>query len=431
MRLFHNAYMPGMAVLLWAGMCLYFERIAIPFERQSYAEIGQPANVGDLYPSWYGTRELLLHGRDPYSSTIAGEIQTTYFGHALDFNRPADRGKDDQRFYYPLYVVFFLAPTVGMPFPTVQILARFGLTLATAASLLLWLRASRRSLAWPSVVTLLLLLLSSPPFAQGIELQQMALLVAFFLASCVALVTSGSLIWAGCFLALATLKPQMALVPILWLSIWVVGDWRRRQRLVWGFVVSMAALLGASQWLSPGWLGRFVSGVHAYPHHRVMDSLLDFYLTPAIATPVRIIALAAVLFAGFRGRREAADSDGFFARFSLALVVAVLVLPTLLPPFNQILLLPGVLLVLRNWGELSDGGRVAKTICILSAVAFFWPWLVAPIMLFAHRLAPGEPLANFWLSPLAMSFSAPPLLLVLLLIWMSKKRAFAVGGGIA
>ena len=32
-------------------------------------------HYSDLYPSWYGTRELLLHGRDPYGQEVSGEIQ--------------------------------------------------------------------------------------------------------------------------------------------------------------------------------------------------------------------------------------------------------------------------------------------------------------------------------------------------------------------
>ncbi len=31
--------------------------------------------LSDLYPRWYGSRELLLHGRNPYSSDVSREIQ--------------------------------------------------------------------------------------------------------------------------------------------------------------------------------------------------------------------------------------------------------------------------------------------------------------------------------------------------------------------
>ncbi len=423
MGLFYKAYKPAIALLMAAGMWLYVLQIMLPFERQSYAAIGQPENVGDLYPSWYGSRELLLRGRDPYSRAIAGEIQTAYFGHPLDFKQASDRGKDDQRFYYPLYVAFFLAPTVAMPFPAVQILMRCVLVLATAVSVLLWFYALRWRPRWPTLLTVLFIALSCPAFVQGIKLQQLGLLVAFFLAACAALITRGNLFWAGFFLALATLKPQLAVVPVAWLLIWSTGDWSGRQRLLWGFGGTMAALLGAAQLLSPGWLGPFLSGLRAYPHHVAMDSLLDLYLTPVIATPAGLVALVALAIAGFRWRQEAVSPDSFFGKFSMVLAVAILILPTLLPPFNQILLLPGFLILIRHWKNLSNGGRVVKGIGALGRAVFFWPWLAAPILVIVHLLARSVALGNLWLSPLAMSFGVPPLLLVLLLTWISKKDA--------
>lgn len=48
---------------------------------QQLTESGFPErNFSDLFPRWLGTRELLLHGRDPYSPEITGEIQQGYYG---------------------------------------------------------------------------------------------------------------------------------------------------------------------------------------------------------------------------------------------------------------------------------------------------------------------------------------------------------------
>ena len=72
-------------------------------------------NLSDLYPRWLGARELLRHGRNPYSAEITREIQQGYYGRPLDPARPDDP-KDQQGFAYPAYVVFLLAPTVDLPF---------------------------------------------------------------------------------------------------------------------------------------------------------------------------------------------------------------------------------------------------------------------------------------------------------------------------
>jgi len=97
----------AVALVLAVGMWLYSQWVMVPAEREYYAAKGQPMDVGDLYPRWYGARELLLHHRDPYGAEVSREIQVAYYGHALE-TAGADHGRDEQRFAYPVYVVFFL-----------------------------------------------------------------------------------------------------------------------------------------------------------------------------------------------------------------------------------------------------------------------------------------------------------------------------------
>ena len=56
------------AALCAAGMWTYAGRVLIPYQISDAAAHGRPrGNLSDLYPRWLGARELLLHGRDPYS----------------------------------------------------------------------------------------------------------------------------------------------------------------------------------------------------------------------------------------------------------------------------------------------------------------------------------------------------------------------------
>src|SRR5712691_8830270 len=91
----------ALALLAAAGMWCYAEFILIPHQRVDSAEKSIPrGNLSDLYPRWLGARELLLHGRDPYSRDISLEIQAGYYGRTLDPSRPNDP-KDQQGFAYP------------------------------------------------------------------------------------------------------------------------------------------------------------------------------------------------------------------------------------------------------------------------------------------------------------------------------------------
>src|SRR5579863_4074972 len=117
----------------------------------------------DLYPRWYGTRELLLHHRDPYGAAVTREIQLAYDGR-------------EQRFAYPLYVILFLAPTVGMQFHSAQIIFWWFLAAATGLSLALCLSLVRVQLSSYARFTLFATVLLSVPVLQGLSLLQFGLL---------------------------------------------------------------------------------------------------------------------------------------------------------------------------------------------------------------------------------------------------------------
>src|SRR5271166_3535594 len=131
---------PLLAILCLIGMWEYTDRVLIPHQMLDAAAHGRPrGNLSDLYPRWIGARELLLHGRDPYSDVVTREIQVGYYGRTLDLSRPEDP-RDQAGFAYPVYVVFSLVPTIRWPFPIVQKGFFWLLVVLTSASTLLWLR---------------------------------------------------------------------------------------------------------------------------------------------------------------------------------------------------------------------------------------------------------------------------------------------------
>ena len=101
----------ALSVVFCASTWMYVSRVLVP-QQIAYSEVhGTPrGNLSDLYPRWLGSRELLLHGRDPYSPEITREIQIGYYGRPLDPSRPYDPA-DQEAFAYPVYVALLLAPT--------------------------------------------------------------------------------------------------------------------------------------------------------------------------------------------------------------------------------------------------------------------------------------------------------------------------------
>src|SRR5258708_10294034 len=140
--------------------------------------IGFPQrNVSDLFPRWLGTRELLLHGRDPYSSEITREIQQGYYGRPIDHTRPSDR-IDEQCFAYPLFVVFLLAPTVTLPFIVVKWLFTAILSVSAAWTVLLWIKVIGLKAGRDKILACILLALATIPY--GIDAKWSATSLALY-----------------------------------------------------------------------------------------------------------------------------------------------------------------------------------------------------------------------------------------------------------
>ncbi len=107
------------SVISWT----YMHRILMPWEHYFNVKHGQlKQQLGDLYQRWIGTRELLLHGRNPYSAEVSHEIQIGFYGHPVEqtYDKPASEILDEQRFAYPVYVVFLLAPAIHLDFAKLQ-----------------------------------------------------------------------------------------------------------------------------------------------------------------------------------------------------------------------------------------------------------------------------------------------------------------------
>jgi len=404
-------------------MWFYVQHLLIGHQKAEAELRGIPrGNLSDLYPRWLGARELLLHHRDPYSPELTREIQAGYYGRPLDATRLNDP-KDEQRFAYPVYVVFLLAPTVDLPFPVVQTGFRWLLVILTASSVWLWLRVLKWHIACSTQMILVLLVVFSFPALQGIKLQQLSLLVAAFIAGALLLI-EGHLAAAGVLLALATIKPQLLLLLCAWILLWTCGDWRRRQNVVWGFVATMATLLGGSEYILPGWFGRFREAISAYRQYSGgAESGLEVLLTPWGGRIAALGLLWALALVCWRYRRTPAGSADFSRILALVLTATVMVVPKA-APYNQVLLIPGVFLVLQHWGTLSAQRLAIRMALWICALVVLWPWLAAFVLALASLLVPASTLQRAWALPIYTTFTTPmAVLVVVICLWRMGETA--------
>jgi len=418
--------MLALSCLMAAAMWVWVQKIAIPHQMAESAELGTPrGNLSDLYPRWLGARELLLHHRDPYAADITREIQIGYYGRLLDPTRPHDP-KDQQAFAYPVYVVFLLAPIIGLEFLAVQKLLFWILAAMIAASVPLWMDALRWRASFATKLTWIVLALGCFPAIQGIKLQQLSVVVAALLAACMSLLSRRKLVLAGILLSITTIKPQLAALPVVWLCIWVLGDWRSRRRALFSFGFTMAVLVIGGELILPGWIGEFRHALAAYYQYTGGgNSILDVALTPLPGRIATAIAIAAFVIVTWQVRREPETSAAFQWTMSLSLAITLAVIP-MFAPYNQLLLLPGLMVIVRVLSQTWKRSRLARFFVVVTAVAVLEPFASAAGLVVALLFLPAQTVQKGWGLPFYPSLAIP--LTILALLWISK-AALESGSG--
>ena len=403
-----------LSLLVSGTTWVYTHRVLVPWEYQVNVVGGRViAQMGDLYPRWVGTRALLMHRHNPYGTQVSHEIQMGFYGHPVvqSFEQTARTPVDEQRFAYPVFVVFLLAPTIHLPFPYVQSGAEIVLAFLTAASTLLWLEFLRWRPSRLTRVALTLFVLTSPQIVQGLRFRQLGLVVGFLLACAAWCVSKNHLATAGMLLAVSTIKPQMVLLALLWFLLWAASEWRSRWRLLAGFGGMLAVLVGTGELLLPGWIGYFLEGVAAYPKYFPVISLLEVAVGHRLGNILAGIMIAILLGFAWKHRKHAGDSQGFAGMLAAFFLATTLAMP-LLPPFNQMTLVLPVLTLGRDWPGLRSWVRLLLAFCV------GWPWIaMLVVLLFLHRIPAPSALA------LLPSFVAPSVPFILSLLLAARQKS--------
>jgi Glycosyltransferase family 87 len=414
-----------LALVVSSSTWFYMNRVLREHQLAEAAAHDRPrGNLSDLYPRWLGARELLLHGRNPYGSDIAVEIQRGYYGRPIDPSRPYDP-KDEQGFAYPAYVVFLLAPTVRLPFNEVQIGFRWLLISLTAASVLFWLHSLRWKTSFGTGLIFIVLMLGWLPVVQAIKLQQLSLVVAGLLSACGACLAGGWLFLAGALLALSTIKPQLAWPLVLWLFVWAGSEWSSRRKLIFGFALVMLLLLCGAELVLPHWLGMFVQGISRYHQYTQNQSVLTSLFGMIVGRIVGAACILACAVCLWEVRKEPASEASFGRASALVLALTVVIVP-MSALYNEVLLAPAVLVLLRSvW---SRDNPILPAVRRARAVGFLilaWPWIATiGLSLMSFFWLTPELRDRLWPAPLYPSYVIPVFVfgLALLDAWGSQPR---------
>ena len=395
--------------------------LAPAYTARILAEKRPVGNNSDLYPRWLGAREMLLHGRDPYGADLTREIQTGFYGRPLDPRNPGDPVARES-FVYPVYVAFLLAPTVTFPFHTVSEIFRWLLLAAIAFSLPLWMYALRFRSRWPLIIAGAVLAVSSYPAVEEYFQQNLTALVVFFLAAAAAAAVRNWMTLSGFLVALATVKPDTSGLVVLWFLLWSVSGWKQRQRLFWSFVVTMAAFLVASEVMLPGWISQFLKAVREYPTYGTDPSILRVLLPQwlAVLCEAMLIILLAVLC--WRWRKALPGSQHFALALACVSSVTLVVLPKL-AAYNQLLLVPALLVLIQRYGKLGQVRFLVRAMIKGAFACQIWQWLAATVISILAIVLPADGLRSFAEVPLYALLALSPLTLIAVMLYTFSLRA--------
>lgn len=418
----------AVAVMSSASTWFYMNKILRPEQIADAAAHNRPrGNLSDLYPRWLGARELLMHGRNPYSPEITREIQQGYYGRPLDPSRPDDP-KDQQGFAYPVYVVFLLAPTVGLPFDTVQIGFRWLLIGFAALTGVLWLRVLRWKVSWQTTLLVVVLILGWLPTVQGIKLQQLSVVVAVLLGACGACLAGGWLFLAGGLLALATIKPQLTWPLVTWLLMWAACDWRSRRRFVFGFGLVMVLLFGGAELVLPGWLRMFVAGIGQYHSYTQNESVLVFLFGSILGRILEAAGVLACALCVWPARSKPPSSPLFGRAFALVLALTVVIVP-MFAPYNQVLLAPAILVLAWSASSKAQLLPAVRLAGLAVGALLIWPWVATLGLSAAYVWLTPEWRHRLWPMPYYSNFVMPVLVFGLALLneWTTTAQSLRDG----
>jgi hypothetical protein len=208
-----------------------------------------------------------------------------------------------------------------------------------------------RAIHWRASMGDLLLISAMAVFAYpafgGLVLGQMAIgVLALILIAYWALIQKHDFAAGGC-LALATVKPQLAILTLAFLLTWCLV--LRRWRVILAFAVTLSALFAASFLLFPPWLEELVRVCLRYPSYKNVQTGPGYLLAGSgeglgfwLLEGVFIAWLIFSWWLSVKGPQCWLEGG-----FTLSLAMTCFLLPQT-SIVNQIVLLPAILLLLRD-----------------------------------------------------------------------------------
>ncbi len=358
-----QAVLGFVALLLFLGACGVLFPANLAFAKQN-------SGGNDFLARWMGAR-YFLQGVQPYDDRVGLATQQWIYGHAAD----PSRGEDLSRFAYPLYAMIIFGPFGLLDFTAARALWMTLLEMGTAAFALLaaaiagWGSQRGKTVIW------ILFALGGYFELRAIINGNPVVLACLFLAAAIFLFGRGLHRQAGIVLAFATIKPQIVIFPILWLTFWCL--YQKRYSLLVAFGLTLAALIGVSTLLVPNWIlldFREVINYTSYTEPGTPAAVLGAWFGTAgraAGWVCSLLMLAGLIWVWIQ------NLGGSYRNFLFILAITISAAPMLGIPFdpgNEYLLLLPIALGLSFWKDYSWKQLIPWAMTL--GMIFFGLWMI-------------------------------------------------------
>lgn len=351
------------------AVALLLTLAAIPVQLRGVLQV-IPSHFSDLYSPWMGTRAL-LHRTNPYTVEFTHRIEIQFYGVI-----PKDPKVDTMAFVYPAHAAYLLAPLAELPFKAARSTLTAALPILVALAAWWWARLC--GLLRGRWLAIGLVTCTWPAIWAYQQTQLTVVVVAAMAWGCFLLARERDFA-AGLLLAVATIKPNLCALLILWLVVQMAMQ--RRWRFLAGFAIPTTGLLCASLAMWPGWFSRWIAAVRAYggPYK---PPLLMVLFGRAGGIAAAVVLGAWVVFRIWKIGVAKPSTRGFVEGVALVLAFSTCLLPsTYWMIYNELTLIPAVYLVFT--AERLRLLQFLARLCIIEMIAAL-P-VCAVVLLVTHR----------------------------------------------
>lgn len=219
----------------------------------------------DFLVHWVGARNFLTEGISPYSEQTALDIQTIAYG------RAAQEGEHELRVAYPLYSLALFSPfALISDFTMARAVWMTLLELSLIAIGFLSLRLIHsRVPAWLTASVVVFSLVSYHgvrPLING----NAVIVITLIMLAVILLISHSKDELAGLLLAFTTIKPQNAILFVLFIILWAI--FTKRTKIIYWFIGTMVILVGFSMLLIPDWIVQNLREIFRYSSYNPAGS---------------------------------------------------------------------------------------------------------------------------------------------------------------